>query len=67
MGSHHLTSEVAMPDEKTKPTEPVRYSLRNADTGVSVENMRLVPRDADILNKVFLKHKLPLLLDKQPT
>lgn len=51
-----------MPDEKSKPTQPIKYKLQNTDTGTFVDNMLLVPRDTDVLNKVFIKHRVPVRL-----
>lgn len=48
-----------MPDVKTKPSEPDFFTLINSDTKEKVQKMYLLPRDAEILNKVFIKHKVP--------
>jgi len=49
-----------MSDEKHKPVGPIFYTLHNFDTHQAFQSMELKPRDADVLNKVFIKHKIPL-------
>ncbi|MBA7661776.1 hypothetical protein ES703_69796 [subsurface metagenome] len=49
-----------MQEDKSKSILPVKYTLQNTVTGSSVDHMLLVPRDMDVLNKVFIKHKVPV-------
>jgi len=66
MGIHHTTPEVTMSNEKPKPSIPINYTLHNTETKVSVQHMVLVPHDVDVLNKVFVKHKIPLRFIIEP-
>lgn len=55
-----------MPDDKPKLVKPINYSLVNIKTGTSVDHMFLFPRDAGVLSKVFVKHKIPLQFVIEP-